>query len=59
MTEPFEYEGKTYYVNTKGEDGKLYIQSPWVENELQTDYVIYPPEQQESGLYAVQIEVYM
>ena len=38
---------------------KLYIQSPWVENELQTDYVIYPPEQQESGLYAVQIEVYM
>ena len=58
-TEPFEYEGKTYYVNMKGNDGKLYIQSPWVENELQTDYVIYPPEQQESGLYAVQIEIYM
>lgn len=59
MTEPFEYEGKTYYVNQKGEDGKLYIQSPWVENELQTDYVIYPPEQQESGLYVIEIEVYM
>lgn len=53
---PFEYEGKTYYINKN--NGELYIDTKYDEDSFETHYVLYPPEL-EDGFYKIMIDVWM
>ena len=53
---PFEYEGKTYYVNKN--NGELYIDTKYDEDSFETHYVLYPTEL-EDGFYKIKIGVWM
>ncbi len=53
---PFEYEGKTYYINNN--NGVLYIDTKYDEDSYETHYCLYPPELEE-GFYKIKIDVWM
>ena len=53
---PFEYEGKTYYINKN--NGELYIDTKYDEDSFETHYALYPPEL-EDGFYQIKIGVWM
>ena len=56
--EPTDYDGKTYYVNKKADDQSLYIDTRYEEDGFNTNYLIYPPVE-EDGFYNLQIEFWM
>ena len=53
---PFEYEGKTYYINNN--NGVLYIDTQYDEDSFETHYCLYPPEL-DDGFYKIKIDVWM
>lgn len=59
-TEPFDYEGMTYYIHPKERDGEQYIhiETPYGDDDYETRYVLYPPRQ-ENGFWRVEIEYYV
>ena len=59
-TEPFDYEGMTYFIHPVERDGDqyLYIDTPYGDDKYETRYVIYPPRQ-ENGFWRIEIEYYV
>ena len=59
-TEPFDYEGLTYYIHPVEREGEqyLYIDTPYGDDNYETRYVIYPPRQ-ENGFWRIEIEYYV
>lgn len=59
-TEPFSYEGMTYYIHPKERDGEQYIhiETPYGGDDFETRYVLYPPRQ-DNGFWRIEIEYYV
>ena len=57
-SDPFVFEGKTFYVHRKDGDLCLYLETPWGDDGgFETRYVIYPPQFEEDK-YRLYIDVY-
>ena len=59
-TEPFGYEGMTYYIHPKERDGERYIhiETPYGSDDFETCYVLYPLRQ-DNGFWRIEIEYYV
>ena len=59
-TDPFDYEGMTYYIHPKERDGERYIhiETPYGGDDFETRYVLYPPRQ-DNGFWRIEIEYYV
>lgn len=59
-TEPFDYEGMTYYIHPKERDGERYIhiETPYGGDDFETRYVLYPVKQ-DNGFWRIEIEYYV
>ena len=52
-----DIDGNTYYIHPK-DDGQIYIETPYGDDDFNTHFVLYRPEKN-GDFYRISVEVYM
>lgn len=52
-----DIDGNTYYIHPK-DDGQIYIETPYGDDDFNTHFVLYRPEKS-GDFYRISVEVYM